>query len=207
MLIEGRIHLPLRRPRHAPLVSRKSIIYLCTIILLSTVLGVQTLYMGQKLPTSPTGREFGGCGDSVASARALGCRFEPMSWQWVPEACYYAELIESFKETTEWRFYGDYKLESKDELDCAEILAGDHEVVYTSDKYHLVHCAYQWIKVHQAWVNQKPIDNTAIALGHSKHCLMNVLNPYTGKLGAGNCTADGICVTRLKASFGTCGFY
>lgn len=174
---------------------------------MSTVLGVRTLYLGQKHLDHPTGREFGGCGDSVASARALGCRFEPMSWQWIPQACYYAELIESFKETTEWRFYRDYKLEPADELDNAEILAGDHELVYTLDKYHVVHCAYQWMKLHQAWVNKKPIDDSAISLGHSNHCLMNVLNPYTGKLGAGNCTADGICATRLRATFGNCGFY
>lgn len=130
-----------------------------------------------------------------------------MSWQWVPEACYYTELIESFKKTTEWRFYRSYTLDPADEIDSAEILAGDHEVVYTADKYHLVHCTYQWLKLHQAWVKKRPIDNTAISLGHSHHCERNVLNPYTGELGAGNCTADGVCVTRLRASFGTCGYY
>ena len=207
MLPEEQTQLSLPRPPLSSLAVWRTIIFLSIIIFLSTVLGIQTLYLGQELPDAPTGREFGGCGDSIASARALGCRFETMSWQWIPEACYYAELIESFKETTEWRFYRDYKLESADELDSAEVLAGDHELVYTLDKYHIIHCAYQWMKLHQAWVNKRPIDDAAISLGHSRHCLMNVLNPYTGKLGAGNCTADGICVTKLRASFGTCGFY
>jgi hypothetical protein len=154
----------------------------------------------------PTGREFGGCGDSIASARAIGCKFEPMSWQWIPQQCYYPDLIDSFLDTTDWHFYHDYRLDPDDEIPMSEILNGDHEVVFSPDKYHPIHCTFMWIKVHKAWIEKRPIDNAAISLGHTHHCEVNVLNPYTGVLGTGNCTSNG-CATRLSATFGTCGYY
>jgi hypothetical protein len=176
-------------------------------IVLAAFLIYQTLFPRVISPPLLTGVEYGGCGNNVAAARAIGCRFHPLSWQWIPEPCYDEELINSFLLRSKFQFYRNYTLEAEDEIDMGEIINGDHETVFTPDRYHPIHCTFEWIKIHKAWVEKQPIDNIAISLAHTHHCELNTLNPYLGELGVGNCTASGICATQLSVTFNTCGYY
>ncbi|TID17804.1 hypothetical protein E6O75_ATG10449 [Venturia nashicola] len=185
---------------------KASIFYIFTIFLLSGIIVFQIFALPHQSQKKPTGREFGGCGSNIAEARALGCHFDVMTWQWVPEQCYFTDLIESFMLRADWHFYHNYTLESADEIDMGEILAGDHELVYTPDWYHPIHCTYMWMKLHQAYLEKRPIDDINSQMDHSLHCAKNILNPYTNELGAGNCTGE-VCAARLLVTFGHCGYH
>jgi hypothetical protein len=71
-----------RRPIWKPL-----LISLGLSLVLATLLGVighqhSKLIKVSNLPAVPTGRELGDCGteETAESARAAGCKFDPMSW-------------------------------------------------------------------------------------------------------------------------------
>lgn len=89
-----------------------------------------------------TGDEFGHCGSSIEEARALGCKFDPMTWAWMRPECYREDLINSFLNRTEWRFYLNEDLNPKEEIPREEWLRGDHLALWTPRKYKFFHCTY-----------------------------------------------------------------
>jgi hypothetical protein len=92
----------------------------------------------------PTGAEIGDCGSShtVEEARAMGCKFDPMSWLWVRPECYDQELIDDFMNRTEWSWHTDWKLTPETEVPLDIIFRGDHPQLFTAKKYHAIHCQY-----------------------------------------------------------------
>jgi hypothetical protein len=65
-----------------------------------------------------TGSELGNCGSTIAEARAAGCHFDPMSWLWIPHACWkpHVDMIEDWKASTDWHLYTDVNMRAKDEV-------------------------------------------------------------------------------------------
>ena len=86
--------------------------------------------------------DYGDCGDkdSVEEARAKGCVFDPMGWIWTRPECYDAELVEDFMNRTDWSWHTDPKLTEESKVPMDVIYRGDHPKLFTSKKYHYVHC-------------------------------------------------------------------
>jgi hypothetical protein len=153
-----------------------------------------------------TGAELGDCGHTIEEARAAGCHFDPMSWLWVPHACYHPEMIEEFMNRTDWHFYSDVHLQPKDEVPLSEVYAGDHNLLFTEYKYHKIHCSYMWLKTQKVLTEHLPVDSNNLKQTHMKHCQKVLLNEFFHE--DVNCTEspDIICPIQLTPDFTTCGY-
>jgi hypothetical protein len=108
------------------------------------------------------------CGNSTAEARALGCRFDPMSFNWLPPACYDEELITEFLAVDNWVWYKDNS--SATPMPFSEVQSGEYPLMWVTRKFHLYHCTYQWRKFHRAILEGKPVDDYVGKYDHTAHC-------------------------------------
>ncbi|KAF8850042.1 hypothetical protein BDZ45DRAFT_752120 [Acephala macrosclerotiorum] len=83
------------------------------------------------------------CGTSGGEARARGCVFDIMHYSWIPAPCYNDTLSQQY-----WDGLKSHGIEFWNDttkthvLPYEEILAAEHEYVYTSWLLHLKHCQY-----------------------------------------------------------------
>lgn len=181
------------------------------ILLLSLLTSSLLLYQTFAPNSPPPGehpKELGNCGHSSEDARSLGCRFDPMTWAWQRPECYREDLIESFLNRTEWRMYSNYTLRPDEEIPREEWLRGDHDVVYAENKYHYIHCTYMWRKIHSAFLYHLPTDSDTMAMHHSLHCEIQIINDITKEVEF-DCP-EGLpfdCPTRLQSGRAICGYY
>ena len=92
------------------------------------------------------------CGHSAQEARSLGCHFDPISYTWLPTACYDEELTGKFMGLKEW----DYRTAANDGnvAPKKQVVTGDVELVYVSKEYLVHGCMYTWKKMHRALISQ-----------------------------------------------------
>ncbi|KAH7239905.1 uncharacterized protein BKA55DRAFT_475236, partial [Fusarium redolens] len=107
-------------------------------------------------------------GPNRASALDKGCRFDPMSFSWLPVACYDQDLIDDFLDADDWRWYMDMHMSKQ--ADRAGVLTGQHGSLYVTHRYHMYHCLYMWRKLHRAMESGRPIDGYIRDYHHTVHC-------------------------------------
>ncbi|KAL9625644.1 MAG: hypothetical protein Q9160_000357 [Pyrenula sp. 1 TL-2023] len=121
------------------------------------------------------------CGTTAESARAASCHFDPISFSWLPDACYDADLSAAFLElgnatpVTNWNYYPPInstttKSPSLVPADRDAVLAGEYPFLFVSWEYHLYHCTFMWRKLHRAILSGRPIDSYIGGMGHTGHC-------------------------------------
>ncbi|TID17803.1 uncharacterized protein E2P81_ATG10778 [Venturia nashicola] len=110
------------------------------------------------------------CGNSTAEARALGCHFDIITFSWLPDRCYDAELSKNFEDVEEWDYFLDHNKTQR--VEKAEALTGEYDGLYVSWKYHIIHCVYMWEKMHRAvlGLGKPAIDGYIGPLAHTRHC-------------------------------------
>lgn len=121
-------------------------------------------YYGDQRPSAAV---FGDCGTTPTEARTRGCQFDPISFTWLPEECYDAELVGEFLSLKNWQWR---KNESEDvPIPTQEILLGETAPVHVTWEYHVFHCTYQWRKMHRGLL--KGVIDTYIGdYSHTSHC-------------------------------------
>ena len=80
------------------------------------------------------------CGNSSTTALASGCRFDIISFSWLPPACDDKELSNEFQALREWVWYEDE--DGTVPVTQDEALTGRYPHLYVSFEYHLTHCTY-----------------------------------------------------------------
>ena len=170
-------------------------------------LSVTVQAMQKAIHLHPTGIELGDCGSShtVDEARAKGCLFDPMSWLWVRPECYDSSLIDDFMNRTDWSWHTDWKLTPESQVPLDRVFAGDHPHLFTSKKYHSIHCTYMWQKMHKALLEHRPVDTDLTSWHHTHHCEEVLLDPYLHE--DSECTDDMICPTLVRATWTSCGYF
>ncbi|KID85594.1 hypothetical protein MGU_07131 [Metarhizium guizhouense ARSEF 977] len=111
------------------------------------------------------------CGETPAQARARGCYFDVISFCWLPERCYDAELSQRFDGLTEWEWFVDPNRTQP--LTHQQIMTGEHTGLYVNWEYHLLHCTCMWEKMHRALMGpheKMAIDSYIGSYEHTKHC-------------------------------------
>ncbi|OKL57306.1 hypothetical protein UA08_07391 [Talaromyces atroroseus] len=108
------------------------------------------------------------CGNSPEEASRNGCRFDVISFSWLPPACFDAQLVDDFLATSKWQWYKDS--ETNTTIPVAEVYQGQHELLYVSWDYHFSHCTYMWAKLHRAVLYGYPIDGYIGNIHHTAHC-------------------------------------
>jgi hypothetical protein len=122
------------------------------------------------------------CGQSPAEARERGCHFEPMMSAWIPDACYFPELVAEYEEMDDiwstWEWYTDVNLEQSvtDAAALQNLREGNYTKIWTSrDHAHDLHCLYAWRKINMALERKFPlIDARSLEFHHSMHCSVDM---------------------------------
>ncbi|KAH8881131.1 hypothetical protein GQ53DRAFT_888837 [Thozetella sp. PMI_491] len=110
------------------------------------------------------------CGSTPSEAKARGCHFDIISFCWLHEQCYDAELTRLFDSLAHWEWYYDPNKTQRASREDVEL--GQLTNLYVSEEYHHQHCAIMWLKMHRAIIGLgKPaIDSYMGNLDHTKHC-------------------------------------
>ena len=129
-------------------------------------------------PRGPTS-----CGPNPQEAQRLGCQFDLMQYSWVPSACFDAELTAEYVAMLEKRKLFHYFKPHEDTVENtiprAELIQGEHELVYMNWEQHREHCAFMFRKLHRAMEAGGPIDSYIGEYHHTKHCLIILMETET----------------------------
>lgn len=110
---------------------------------------------------------FGDCGSTLVQARAAGCKFDVVSFSWLPPECHEQSLIDDFLELQDWQWYRTPT--SQDTVHRWLVLDGAHSELYVTREYHIFHCTYQWKKMHLG-LQKRIIDTYIGGYNHTAHC-------------------------------------
>jgi hypothetical protein len=102
------------------------------------------------------------CGSNANSARDAGCIFDPLTFAWLPPACYDWNLTSEFIALQDWEYYRLLPDGSFRQLSLINIMQSSDEVLYVSWEFHRQHCAYLWLKMHRAMLERRAIDGVSM---------------------------------------------
>ena len=179
-----------------------SVLSLLIIIILSTIIGLEVTSSHQHQrhhvapPTAPfpssssTPQSHISCGSKPSSAKAAGCKFDPLSFSWLPPLCYDDDLITHFLGLKTWSWYlqpftpPTMKVPPSNISDSLShdhstpptpvpldiVFSGLYDHMWVSREFHLYHCTYMWRKMHRAWARGGPMDSYIGNYSHTEHC-------------------------------------
>ncbi|KAF4963708.1 hypothetical protein FSARC_8305 [Fusarium sarcochroum] len=121
------------------------------------------------------------CGNSSTEARALGCVFDLLTNNWMPEYCSDPYTDSEFREWVldpqrqlgPWAYFYDEKAQQKvsSEEDLSKMI-GKH--VYTTTENHLAHCTFLARRMHRLIVGEiAAVAHNTFA--HTMHCTSAIL--------------------------------
>ena len=109
------------------------------------------------------------CGNTPAEARVKGCVFDMLTMAWTPAECTDLALTEEFLHEGDFKYYKDK--EGKQEVTLASLRSGDWEGdLWTTTRYHQIHCMYVWTRIHFATLGGPPVDTLLGSVVHTEHC-------------------------------------
>jgi len=153
------------------------------------------MYEGTDENTGKPASWFNGdCGNSAAEARGRGCRFDRVLHSWLPLACTNDDDLQDerdFIAAADWKYYS----EEGSQLLTEDVYRGEAKLVFTSWRWHLVHCTFVWKKLHRALLDGRNIDSYIANFNHTHHCselLLMDIGPQEPS-------------TRIFTKFPTCG--
>ncbi|KAJ0109996.1 hypothetical protein J7T55_014798 [Diaporthe amygdali] len=112
------------------------------------------------------------CGSSASDARRLGCRFDIMSFSWLPPNCFDEELSHDFDTIQPWQWFADAA--GTQEIPKSEVLMGEAKSLFVSFQYHRTHCVFMWRKLHRALGAKGMVDSYIGGYNHTVHCIPKV---------------------------------
>lgn len=91
------------------------------------------------------------CGESIAEARAMGCKYDSIMTAWLPDHCRDDELTEEFNNAGfgpngEWEYYSDLEKTHRLSLEEVANLADVGGLFFVTQGWHVRHCHFVWRK-------------------------------------------------------------
>lgn len=127
------------------------------------------------------------CGNSIAEAVKLGCKFDSLAVAWLPEHCRDEDLTAEFErsgpgENGEWEYWADTNHTQQLTLEEVAATADYHHKlkIHMTRQWHVLHCIFYWRKEHRARFNGKKVEPRADTEGHIQHCSQVILDPGYG---------------------------
>ncbi|KAE9379520.1 hypothetical protein N431DRAFT_451370 [Stipitochalara longipes BDJ] len=134
------------------------------------------------------------CGTTLAEAKQRGCVYDQLTVTWLPERCSQVGLQE-YLDADKWRYW----LDPHGTLPIHNISTySNGSTIYTTDREHLTHCAYQLIRAADGLRKRGAVDKRARSFEHNEHCAKKLLKA------ALNAPGIDMINTRFQNSFGTC---
>ena len=128
------------------------------------------------------------CGDSIAEARSLGCKFDSLSMAWLPEHCRDDELTAEFDTAGSgpngtWVYYADTEHTIEVDVETVASMGNDPTARVHMDKtWHTIHCIFYWRKQFRTRLNGKIVEPRSDSEAHIKHCGMVLQEPGYGTI-------------------------
>ncbi|KAI1842111.1 hypothetical protein JX266_011644 [Neoarthrinium moseri] len=117
------------------------------------------------------------CGSSREEALVAGCQFDVVSFSWLPPDCYDGELVAQFEARGPWQWY--VGRDGGVTADAKAVREGRLDRLYVTWEFHLLHCTFQWKKMHRAMLAGRPIDSYIGNFSHTQHCERMIMNRRT----------------------------
>lgn len=114
------------------------------------------------------------CGTSITEALQRGCTYDQLTLRWLPENCSRVGLQEYMDASAPagWKYWLDNE-GMKPVQDISLYVNGT--ALYTTEREHLTHCAYQLIRAASGLQSRGPLDTRARDFNHNHHCSMRLL--------------------------------
>jgi hypothetical protein len=138
------------------------------------------------------------CGSSPQEARSRQCHFDVISFCWLPDECYDAELSREFDKSNNLEWFLDANRTQP--VSHQDIMTGEYTGLYVNWEYHLRHCTAMWKKLHRTIAGgsgAQAIDAYIGSFKHTEHCEKMLL----GDRGI----AFDIINTRIAVKYPDCG--
>ncbi|PHH63513.1 hypothetical protein CDD81_5794 [Ophiocordyceps australis] len=151
-------HQPPRKP------SRASTIFLLLLQTTVSLLSLGVLFAGYDLfraASTPTPKPATHpCGTEAKTARGLKCMFDPIAVAWLPAECHDFALTGEFMAVQKWHYWAE--AEGGETLSLANVMQGQHGVLYVEEEYVRQRCVFAWRKLHGAVVNGTAVDGYTV---------------------------------------------
>ncbi|KAH6659514.1 hypothetical protein BKA67DRAFT_666304 [Truncatella angustata] len=138
------------------------------------------------------------CGSTPGEATARGCHFDVISFCWLPDECYDAELSQEFDNENQLEWFLDPN--RTEPLSHDEIMTGKYTGLYVNWEYHVRHCTAMWKKMHRAIMGDlgnRAIDGYIGSYEHTEHCEQMLIG--------GRDVAFDTINTRIRVKYPDCG--
>lgn len=138
------------------------------------------------------------CGETPDEARERRCHFDIISFCWLPDECYDAELSQDFDDANQLEWFLDPNRTQP--VSHEQIMTGEYTGLYVNWEYHLRHCTAMWKKMHRAIfsdLGRGAIDGYIGSYEHTKHCGHMLLGDHSIAWDAIN--------TRIAVKYPDCG--
>ncbi|RDW87934.1 hypothetical protein BP5796_03628 [Coleophoma crateriformis] len=138
-----------------------------------------------------------GCGTSIAEAQQKGCTYDQLTLRWLPQTCSRVGLREYLdaNSPTGWKYW----LDNEGKMPVQNISTYmNGTALYTTEREHLTHCAYQLIRAADGLNKRGAVDTRARDFAHNHHCAMRLLGAAMESSRLDEIT------TFVHNAFGTC---
>lgn len=108
------------------------------------------------------------CGSSREEAITNGCKFDVMSFGWMPPMCFDEALCKEFCDARKWDWYLDEN--QTQSVPTNDIEEGKFAALYISREYQVFQCMYMWKKLHRAVLSKSPLDGLSGKYNNTVHC-------------------------------------
>ncbi|RDI81048.1 hypothetical protein Vi05172_g9016 [Venturia inaequalis] len=160
----------------------RRVFYLLAAVILSSIATLLLLTTTFPLSKRAQVRQ---CGASSSEAKAKGCKFDPVTFAWLPEKCHDHELADEWREG-QFKIYADpHGNATKTEAEFGD----DLSPAYITNSVHIQHCSFSWRMMHRAFLSGKT-PHAGLSYAHTKHCSSIIV-----KQGEGNIIETGAKVT------------
>jgi hypothetical protein len=143
------------------------------------VSGVDYYFLPQQSSDLPARRSCS-CGTSVATAKALGCKYDTLAASWLPDACRDDELAAQFDvagPAGNWTYWADKEQTREFNIEEVAMLPSTTGCFWATQRWHLLHCSYYWRKLYRSRTTGVQMEKHYDGIGHINHCEMMFLNP------------------------------
>jgi hypothetical protein len=116
------------------------------------------------------------CGESIAEAISLGCKYDELSAAWLPERCRDEELTAEFSRAGPgpngtWTYWADRNHTKELTLHEVSLYAEKQpELFHTTWEWHVMHCVFSWRKEHRSRYNGITYEPRSDTEHHIMHC-------------------------------------
>lgn len=127
------------------------------------------------------------CGNNRHEAKANGCKYDLMASRWYPAECFHGDVLEQMLKEVDFDWFWDSDHTQPATWETA--LAGDYDMLYPLYDFHIIHCLYQFRRLHMAIIEHRQIDDDVYSYGHTMHCTKLIMQwPLEWKYGKNTTT-------------------